>query len=187
VAKHGYEVKDRGMGGWFSGVCSGHQFAPMQLDRTTTDSVVATVRAQAAELRGKAAAYEAGTDHPETVRTSKYDCTARDYVRIAWAEAMPFQREDEIRNQVHYLRNRAASGESWADGMEKLADKVHGQPLVEVEKAPAPEPIVYGEQRQAQRGVLTARNVERGMVRWTDERGFSSRMSTRSWRNLPKA
>ena len=187
VAKHGYKVESRGQSGWFSGVCGGHQFSPMQVERKVTDTLVAQVRAEVTGLRARADSYESGVDHPETVRTQKYDSAARDYVRVAWDKAEPFQRQDEVRAQVAYLRNRANSGESWADGMEKLANEFHGTALVEVVKPEAPAPILCGERRQAVRGILTAKSMDRGMVWWEDERGFKSRMSTRSWRALPLA
>ena len=186
VAKHGYEVKNRGQGGWFSGVCSGNQFAPVEVERSVLDSVVASIRGQIADMRALADQYKAGTAHPAKCRTARYDLAARDYVRVNWDAATEWERQDEVTLQVLDLRNRANIGEAQASMMERVAAARHGKPLIEVEKVSGPEPIKIGEKRTMGNGyVATAKAVLCGTVYWIDGEGFRRKMSTRAWRGFP--
>lgn len=191
VAKHGYEVKNRGAGGWFSGVCSGHQYAPVEVERTVLDSVVASIRNQIAELRALADRHEAGTAHPATCRTSKYDSRTQEYVRVPWDEAEEWERADEIKSAIWNLRQRANAGASQADMMIRIADERHGQPLIEVARDAKPAPIPVGERKVNDSGrVLEAKFTLRGMVYWKNQRDgrqYDGKMSTRCWRAMKAA
>lgn len=188
MAKHGYEVKERGQGGWFSGVCGGHSYAPVEVERTVLDNVVASIRKQVADMRELADRYEAGTAHPDNCRTSRYDHDKRDYVRVPWAEANEWQRRDEINSRVNNLRNRARAGDSQAKTMTEIADACHGKPLIEVAKDAGPAPIHIGDKRVTERfGTIEANEVWRGQVHYKDPKGFNRKMSTRAWRLLPAA
>lgn len=182
MAKHGYEVKD----GWFQGVCQGHRHAPLQTSRTVADQIVAEVRAESATLRVYAAEYRAGTRTPATVKTNRYGPKTKDYVRIPFAEAHPFQRADEVSSQAHHCDRRAEMGEKFAAELAALADKLCGTPLIEVVAPEAPPAILIGERRRLLRGVATVRNLASGgKVRWVDERGFLGTSTTRAWRGYP--
>lgn len=188
IAKHGYEVKNRGAGGWFSGVCSGHQFAPVEIERCVLDKVVATIRKQVVELRELADKYVAGTAHPADCKTNRYDHEKREYARVAWSDASDYQRADEIKRAIWNLRQRANAGTSQANTMEIIADARHGQPLIEVAKDAGPAPIHCGDKRITERfGIVQASEVWRGQVHYKDPKGFNRKMSTRAWRALPGA
>jgi hypothetical protein len=192
VAKHGYEVKNRGEGGWFSGTCSGHMYAPVEHERKHTDRIVQMIHNEVAELRALADKYESGDKIPETVRTNRIDPKTRTAISIPWAEAQLFQQREEVRRIVWGMRNRADAGESQAQMMQNIADKYHGQSLVEVTKDEGPAPVKVGEKKiDAKSRVLTSLGVERGMVYYSyvNSQGiaFKTKMSTRSWRLLNNA
>jgi len=131
VAQHGYEVKNRGMGGYFSGVCSGHQFVPMQVSRDVTNSVVRGCRDDAARLDERAAALRDGTVTPETVQ-GRYNTAKGEYDRLPFAQGTVYQKRDAVEIETYRCEARARAARSAADDLEKLADRVHGQPLREV-------------------------------------------------------
>ena len=187
IAKHGYEVKHRGQGGWFSGVCGGHQHAPVEVDRSVLDQVVASIRSQVADLRALADRYEAGTANPATCPTRVYDHEKREYVRIPWHQADGYAQKKEREAQIWQLRNRADAGESQANMMMNVAANCHGRPLQEHVKPAPPAPIEVGDRRVSHRGVIVCYRVDGARVYWKDEIGFKSWTGSRAWRQLEAA
>jgi hypothetical protein len=183
MSKHGYTVEH----GWFSGVCYGQRHRPMQIDRSVADDTIRTVRADCVELDETAAALKAGRVTPATCKTPHYNAAKRDFDRVAWADATPYQQEQAVAAAISRAESRARTGRAFADQLQALADRYHGQPLLTVAVEAGPAPIGSDERRVLPRGIAAVRYVERGMVHWRDERGFSGRMSTRSWRALPIA
>lgn len=189
MSKHGYEVKDRGNYGWFQGVCSGHLHAPVEQDRKVLDEMVVVIRAEVVRLNKLADKYESGEITPDTCQTNRLDPQTRKNLVVAWADARPWEQEAEVRSRVWGARQRASAGKSQADMMQRIADTYHGKPLTEVTKADGPAPIEDGAQKVDARGrTLTVRYVERGRVNYSyvNDAGktFSSRTTTRAWRNL---
>jgi hypothetical protein len=182
MSKHGYTVGH----GWFSGVCTGQNYQPLQKDRAQADIIVAAVRRDVVSLRAKAAAFRANEIHPELIRTNRWDPKTRDTVKIPYEDGTPYQQEKARESAASTADQRANAGVQFADNLERLADRIYGTELEVVPAEEGPEPIPYGQQRKAARGVLTAKSVDRGIVRWQDERGFNGKMSTRSWRLLEK-
>ena len=64
MSKHGYTVKE----GWFSGICSGRNYAPIQVSRTTTDKIIADISAEIPELIAKAEKVKSGELTPKTLK-----------------------------------------------------------------------------------------------------------------------
>lgn len=184
MAKHGYEVKDRGDWGYFEGVCLGANYAPMQTERTVTDRLVVSAREQAVELDRRAVQLRAGEIFPALIDTGRWDSKTRSTVTIPFDQGSAYEKQRAVEAAALQAESQARGARAWAYDMEKLANAVHGQPLQEVKRDAGPAPILTGEQRKAPRGILTAQNVFRGMVHWQDERGFKSKMATRSWRLL---
>lgn len=58
MAHHGYTVDN----GYFNGTCGGHMHAPLQVERTVADSIVAKCRQDAERLDKRAAALKDGTE-----------------------------------------------------------------------------------------------------------------------------
>ncbi len=190
MSKHGYEVKNRGDFGWFSGVCGGHKFAPVEVERVVLDQIVAQIRQECAGLLEKANNYIDGTAHPAQVGTGRYDPETRQEICIAWEEAADYTQKSELKRQIWRLQSRAQSGNQQADQMVEIADRCHGKPLQEVKKDEGPEPIPVGQKRVLPIGKIgTVQLVYKGMAHFKvegDEK-FTRKMSTRSWRLLAKA
>ena len=123
MSKHGYTVEQ----GWFNGVCSGRNHAPIQVSRAVTDKIIADINAEVPELIAKADKVKAGEITPKTVKTFR-------------KEEIPFEQgnlreQNAARTSLEWAyRNRARSGKDFAESMAKVADKYHGQPLVKVAK-----------------------------------------------------
>jgi hypothetical protein len=125
MSKHGYTVKE----GWFSGICSGRNYAPIQVSRTTTDKIIADISAEIPELIAKAEKVKSGELNPKTIK-----------VRMMSKEEIPFEQGDlrqqsAARTSLEWAyRNRARAGQDFIKAMTEVADKHHGQPLIEVTK-----------------------------------------------------
>jgi hypothetical protein len=124
MSKHGYTVKD----GWFSGVCSGRNYNPIQVSRTTTDKIIADISAEIPELIAKAEKVKSGEMTPKTIK-----------LRFNKGE-IPFEQGDrrqqsDARTSLEWAyRNRARAGQEFVKTMTEVADKFHGQQLIEVTK-----------------------------------------------------
>lgn len=184
MSKHGYTVEQ----GWFSGVCRGQNHQPLQLDRTQADRTVQTVRHDVARLQQNLLDLQAGKIFPEIVNTGRYDFAKQASETVSWADANEYQRTRGVEVEIFRVSGRIRLGTGFADDLEALANNVFGTALLEVKAEAAPAPILAGERRQSEaRGILTAVSVFQGMVKWKDERGYGTKMSTRAWRNLPAA
>jgi hypothetical protein len=124
MSKLGYTVKD----GWFSGVCSGRNYPPIQVSRTTTDKIIADISAEIPELIAKAEKVKSGEMTPKTIK-----------LRFNKGE-IPFEQGDrrqqsDARTSLEWAyRNRARAGQEFVKTMTEVADKFHGQQLIEVTK-----------------------------------------------------
>lgn len=185
MAKHGYEVKDRGNYGYFAGTCQGIRFQPMQASRAVTDQLVATAREDAIKHDQRAADLKAGKVFPSQIR-GRYNHERRDYDMKPFEEGDEWEKRSAVKSAIHSEECRASGARSWADQMEKLVNAVHGTALIEVDRDAGPAPIHYGDKRKNEAGdELEATAVYRGMVHWRSPRGDkvrTGRMSTRSWR-----
>lgn len=128
VAKHGYEVKNRGQGGYFRGVCSGHNYEPMQVKRDITDVVISGCRADAERLDERVAGLRSGKLTPDYVR-GHYNPKTREYDQLLFEDGSPSQKREAIVGEVYRCESRARAARSAADDLEKLVNEVHGQPL----------------------------------------------------------
>jgi len=182
MAHHGYEVQD----GYFSGVCQGHQYEPIERDTTIVVSVIASVRRQAVGLRQHAADLRSGRVTPEIVR-GDWNAATREYDMIPFDGAPKWRQEQAVEAAAYQYESRGRAADSFSDGLKAIVAERAGKPLIVVPVEAGSAPVQPGERKVAPRGVLTAVYVERGMVRWKDDRGYTSKMSTRSWRNLPDA
>jgi hypothetical protein len=196
MSKHGYEVKNRGQGGWFSGVCSGNRYAPIERERAQADMIIASVREECASLRQRAADIRAGVIKPKEAKKDGVSKRVEVNGRYEWVyDMVPFDQapryyqDEAVKSEAFRAERRAEMGESFARDLEKIVNEYHGKPLLEVAADAGPAPILAGERRLGGGGerVLIAKYVDRGMVHWKDERGFGSKMHSRSWRLLPMA
>lgn len=184
MSKHGYTVEE----GWFSGICTGQHYAPLQVSREQADRIIAQVREECNELDRRVESLRAGTSHPNTVKTDRWDPKTRDSVRISWEEATPYQRAAEVERLTFTLQHRAQQGRSFATALEQTADRVHGTELRVVPVEAGPEPILTGEVRALPNGRNgTVTRVQGARIYWVDTKGFRGWTGSTLWRKYPKA
>lgn len=190
IAAHGYTVAN----GWFQGVCQGHRYAPLEKNRATTDRMISEIRSEAVALRIKASETLAGKHDPVEYSTgrSQYVDGKRVMIKAPFSEAGEYRQQD-IRKQLAWaLNSKADAGESFANMMSALADKVHGAELKQVVKAQPAERIQAGDKRINAKGtVMTAKYQDGQRLHYTitreDGKVLTSWMSPRSWRTLQSA
>ena len=173
ISKHGYTVES----GWFSGICRGMNYQPMQLSRVITDDIVAKVRADVAKLLIEAQQLKDGKLFPKTaqgnwnlVRNPKTGLSKREYDVIPFDTAPDYKKQDAINAAIYHAAYRARLGTSYAHDLEALVNKVHRTALIEIKKDVGPAPILSGEKRTSNGVVLTCIYVDGARVYWTYER-----------------
>jgi hypothetical protein len=179
MSNHGYTVEN----GWFSGICSGRKYAPLQVSREQTDNIIAQVRAEVPELIAQADKVKAGEITPVTIKIRK----GGEKIEIAFAEATLLQ-QSQARNAIEWnLRNRALAGEQFANRMEELANSIHGKALIEVAKKEAPAFIMPCDQKTLDGATYTCTSVQGARVYYKLQRGdkfFKGWMGSQSWRKM---
>lgn len=190
MSHHGYKVKKDGGYAWFSGTCHGLQHPPIEIARDVADGTVAWLRAEAEAETRRAAALRDGTMTLEMVKGG-WDAKARECRMVAWADAKPWERADALKAAIFNCEHRARHAIQDADRLAELIERVHGQPLVEVKRAEKAAPIIQGEQRVSEGGVLTAAYVQGARVYWTKPRADGTKLKgwtgTQAWRRFPMA
>jgi len=176
MSKHGYTVDN----GWFSGVCSGRNYVPLQESRTHTDVIVAQVRDDIPKLIADAEGVKAGVITPKTIKL-------RIGFEIPFAEGSERQQMTACNSLEWSLRSRARSGEQFADSMEALATKLHGTALIEVAKKEAPEYISVGDQKSDNGTIYTCTSVVGARVYHKAQKGdktFKGWTGCQAWRKM---
>jgi hypothetical protein len=188
MSKHGYTVEN----GWFSGVCEGRNFRPMQVSRVETDNIVASIRIQIPKLLAQAEQYESGAATPDFVVQRSYSAELRKSIetKIPYAEASAYDQKIARSQIVWALKSRASTGKTFSDQLESIANKVHGLPLIETSKKEVVQ-ICVGDKKKSQETGLTyiCFKVEGARVWWTSARAsdgkvMKSWMGSQSWRKL---
>jgi hypothetical protein len=187
MSKHGYTVDH----GWFEGVCQGQHYAPMEISRERADLTIEQVRADCRVLRVKADALRSRRISPASAKSGKRTLTAKgdwDWEIVAFSQAPAYYQQEAIDSEVYRAQRRAEIGEAFANQLESLANKWHGQPLREVAPAAPTPKITLGDQRISPTyGVITAVRIVGARVYWKTPAGFGTSTSTQAWRKLPKA
>jgi hypothetical protein len=181
MAKHGYTVES----GWFKGVCAGKHFAPIQVSREQTDTLIASVRKQVLEMIAKADLVASGEFKPTTITRHPHSKKAMEF--IPFAEATVYEQRDAIRALEWNYRRTAEMGTSFADMMVQVADKYHGKALVEVAKKEAPAFIMPRDQKTDKDMIYTCSSVQGARVYYKVQKGaatFNGWMGSQSWRKM---
>jgi len=181
MAKHGYTVES----GWFKGVCAGKHFAPIQVSREQTDTLIASVRKQVLEMIAKADLVASGEIKPTTITRHPHSKKAMEF--IPFAEATTYEQRDAIRALEWNYRRTAEMGTSFADMMVQVADKYHGKALVEVAKKEAPAFIMPRDQKTDKDMIYTCSSVQGARVYYKVQKGaatFNGWMGSQSWRKM---
>lgn len=188
MSKHGYTVEH----GWFSGVCSGNHYQPMQFSRVETDRIVSDIRAEIPKLLALADQYESGIKTPEFVMKKVLDTELRKWteVKVPFAEAHIVDQRSTVSQIVWGYKNRASAGKSFSDTLESIANKVHGTPLIEVAKKEV-EPIRVGDKKTNLElgATYTCFKIDGVRVYWSatrasDGKQIRSWMGSQAWRKL---
>jgi hypothetical protein len=188
MSKHGYTVEQ----GWFSGVCEGNFFKPMQVSRVETDNIVASIRIQIPKLLAQSEQYLSGALTPDYVVKRSYNAELRKNVEIKtpYADASVYEQESARKQIAWTLKSRADMGKTFSDQLEAIANKVHGTALIETEKKQVIQ-ICVGDKKKSQETGLTyvCFKVEGARIWWTSARAsdgkiLKSWMGSQSWRKL---
>jgi len=123
MAHHGYQVRN----GYFSGVCQGHRYAPIELDKAIALQVIATVRNDVVRLRQHAADLEAGLAFPEQAFSGRYENSRQ--IMVAYTDAPSWHQKEALEHAIWFASQRARQGAAFADGHEALVQAVYQQPM----------------------------------------------------------
>lgn len=183
IAKHGYTVDH----GYFNGVCHGAQYPAMELERTMTDNVIAQIREK--DIHEMLARIEEikGGWRPETVMEDVWCRETRKHVKVAtpFGDLDAYQQQQWPKRALWNLEQRIKMGADFADHLEALAAKVHGQPMIEVKRAEKAAYIEAGEKRKSEAGTtLTASYQQGARVYYRSETGRRGWIGTQAWRKL---
>jgi hypothetical protein len=151
MSNHGYTVAD----GWFRGVCSGRDYAPVQICRKQTDRIVESIRDSVAALRVELEAVASGKVTPKTV-VKGY---GKNQTEIKFSDAALYDQAQAVESLKRSIAHRINTGEDFAKHLETVANKYHGQPLREV-NLDAPVGIVVGSSVKVQGSVVTVTKIE---------------------------
>lgn len=212
MSQHGYTVDF----GYFHGVCRGNGKRPMEFDRAETEKVVAEINADIEKLAEDNVALAEGRLRPTNIDTGKYvyENGRRTKVIIKWEEAEEYfgkiyansgegvaermiahKKESEVKRIIRENEWRIKGGKNFIKHLENVLEKVHGKPLIEVDKtANVPEPIRIGEKRvrvnkKGERFILKAVEKAGARIYYTSERNgktYRSWEGVRGWRNMEK-
>jgi hypothetical protein len=180
MAKHGYTVEH----GYFSGACGGHKYAPIQHERTRADLIVRQCHDDIVSMDRMSQNLQRGTTKPDEARSGP---GMRDKL-IPFAEASEYQQKQAVDSAVWQLERRSRDALAFANFLSNCASLFHGQPLMEVKRPAAPDPIRYGERRVSSKGdIYSVQRVEKARVYFRTDTGRVSWIGTRAWRALELA
>jgi hypothetical protein len=148
LAKHGYRVAGFG---YFNGVCFGSNHKPLEQERKLTDEIIADLRAQAQHNEVRAIALGAGSLKPLRA-TKRWDHGGIVYatlhgesgpIMVEWSEASAFERKLQVESDIQSAESFARFARAHAASLTELADKVHGQPLIDRAQAELDKVVAY--------------------------------------------
>lgn len=180
MSKHGYTVKM----GWFSGVCTGQHYVPMQVSREVADKIVAEIRAEIPQLLAKADQVKAGEIKPVSIMRS---VSFKEKVEVAFADATSMEQRHALHAMEWNLRLRAKAGEDFSKMLEETANKVHGTALTEVSKKEPAMFIMPRDQKTGHGMTYTCTSVEGARVYYKVQKGetfFKGWMGSQAWRKM---
>lgn len=199
IAQHGYVVRN----GWFQGVCSGYQYAPVEYSRTALDNTVEIIRDQITNLRESASLLSSPAWWPKEVLV--YNRSLRKDVLVPLSSLSEAKAKEVIRARIDENLARARAGEEHIQYLREVAATYHGKDLIEVARDAGPEAILPGDKRlmptkglgnPSKPPVAICRRVEGGKVYYiyytdSDLNQNGKRVlyntTTRAWRNWAKA
>lgn len=147
IAKHGYKVVERGLGGFFLGTCEGSGVAPLQISRTYCDAFCVELEESAKANDAAVERMKRGNWHPRTIvvgTTYNRETRTHDDVRKDWDAATPYEQRRAIEIMIAQAESAARAKRSHVAMLQTLAAEVHGKPMHKAKAKPAPVEIVAG-------------------------------------------
>lgn len=138
IAKHGYTVAH----GYFRGTCPGSDRLNLHVDRTHADHSIAQARIEAAELVQTIAALRSGILRPVLVWDGTYDKVVKPSPTlhnpnrthtvdvehmVGWSDASEHYQRKQVEREVRGNQQRHDACVSYANDLEKWADKITGK------------------------------------------------------------
>jgi hypothetical protein len=183
MSKHGYKVEL----GWFSGICSGEHFVPMEQSIEQTGIVIRTIQKQCIELQEDIEKLLSGAIKPQFCKGA-WDRTIMNYAPIPFEDASQREQKATIESTIWAKKARISAGESFAAMLESISKQVYGQSLIEAQKPVAPEPIRSGERRKSEAGfTMIAKYQDGARVYWVYDGKEGSKpywTGAQAWRKL---
>jgi len=191
IAQHGYTVKH----GYFEGVCYGHQYAPLELDHTQTDRVIAILRADRVLFAERIVNLQNGTVYPATIACGLLVITNGRGVHsdVAFKDAPEWEQTRAVKLEVYRAESKSKQALDYIEFLTKCITLYHGKELTTVTLAAPAERIQGGDKRINENGlVMTAKYQDKGRVYFTYIHTSSGKTQTswigsRAWRGLAKA
>jgi hypothetical protein len=129
LAKHGYTVEF----GYFQGTCRGSRRPPVQQDRAITDATIVGLGEYAKECDASAERFGSGAALPKRIKTGeKLNRVTYKYepVYIEFATGTADQQRTAIGLAIAECESDARHARAHARDLKKMADELHGTPLV---------------------------------------------------------
>lgn len=135
LAKHGYAVAGFG---YFKGVCQGANHKPLERERYHADAIIRALEERAQLFAQIAVELENGQREP--LKAQKVEHGVRQYVRVGrerepllveWSNASVQEKRMQVEHDAGLAESEARHASSHAASMSRLADRVHGQPLID--------------------------------------------------------
>lgn len=160
LAHHGYTVE----WGYFHGTCYGAKELPLEVSRELLDKNVAGALREADNLEDKALKLEQRELDPVHGKV-RDGSDRRGYKLVPYDElSEPMKAKARI-ELVASCRAEARHLRSWAPMMQKLADEVHGKPLVEVKVGDQSKVINVGDRVKVCGGVVVVSKIQYATAR----------------------
>jgi hypothetical protein len=166
MSKHGYTVDC----GWFNGVCNGHSFAPMQVERAIAEKTIKAVLGGVASLQAMLQEFKDGKLFPEQARSAAHHKAPM----VAYKDAASYFQKEALDIAIYGVEKRIRAGNDFAAFMQTTLDAVNGQPLKEIDISKAkPAEIKIGEKRIRGEGksLMVCTDVRGARVYWKTDKG----------------
>lgn len=164
IAKHGYEIKERGMGGWFEGTCPGAHHPTLEVDRKFADQIIVDITHQVAETEAKLVKAEDGKLRPSQINTS---LNHRKPTWIPFDQGDLRQQNEAMRRFIYQLESRIRLGKQTIKDITHNIQTFHGTAHRNVKILKGPDPnktISVGDKVKVLGKVVTVTKIETARV-----------------------
>ena len=137
VAKHGYTIADRGLGGWFHGTCPGADYPTLEVNRDTADLMIRNISRDVQETKEYLSKVESGSFlFPREVNLG----TKIRPKMVKWSDLTDLEKRRALAGLKYQLEGKIKSGIWTIDAITKNIAEFHGKEHREVKIAKGPDP-----------------------------------------------